>query len=142
MSTPDHAVVEQTLRIKARPTTVWRYWTDPERLCAWWGSAAEVDPRPGGICRIEMDGGPVMLGEYLELVPHERVVLSFGWEPGPGAPDLAPGSTRVEITLAADGGDTILTLRHTGLPGAYQERHADGWSHFLPLLVGAAEAGS
>ena len=33
---PDTTVVEQTVRIDARPETVWRYWTDPERLCDWW----------------------------------------------------------------------------------------------------------
>ena len=118
MTEPDTTVVEQTLRISARPETVWRYWTDPQRMCDWWGAAAELDPRPGGTCRVEMDGGPTMSGEYVELVPHERIVFSFGWEPGNGAPAVAPGSTRVEVTLAADAGDTILTLRHSGLPAA------------------------
>ena len=131
-------VVEQTLRIQARPETVWRYWTDPDRLCDWWGRAAELDPRPGGGCRVEMDGGGVMRGEYLELVPHERIVLTFGWEPGGGAPDVPPGSTRVEITLTPDDGDTVLTLRHTGLPAARSDEHRSGWDHFLPLLAEAA----
>ena len=54
----DTTVVEQTLRIGARPETVWRYWTDPQRMCDWWGAAAELDPRPGGTCRVEMGGGP------------------------------------------------------------------------------------
>jgi hypothetical protein len=32
-----------------------------------------------------------------------------------------------------------MTLRHTGLPAHFaDERHA-GWSHFIPLLVSAAE---
>ena len=86
----DTKVVEQTLRISARPETVWRYWTDPDRMCDWWGAAAELDPRPGGTCRVEMGGGPVMVGEYLELVPHERIVFSFGWEPTGGAPPSPP----------------------------------------------------
>jgi uncharacterized protein YndB with AHSA1/START domain len=130
--------VEQTLRISARPETVWQYWTDPQRMCDWWGAAADLDPRPGGICRVEMGGGPVMVGEYVELVPHERIVFTFGWEPTTGAPDLAPGSTRVEVTLTADGGDTIMTLRHTGLPAVFADEHRSGWGHFLPVLVAAA----
>src|SRR5215218_8345422 len=93
----DSTVVEQTLRIAARPETVWRYWTDPERMTAWWGAAAELDPRPGGACVVEMGGGPVMRGEYLELVPHERIVLSFCWLPAEGVPDIPPGSTTVEV---------------------------------------------
>ena len=45
----EEGIVEETVRIAARPETVWRYWTDPERMCAWWGAAAELDPRPGGV---------------------------------------------------------------------------------------------
>jgi uncharacterized protein YndB with AHSA1/START domain len=134
----DDTVVEQTLHISARPETVWRYWTDPERMCDWWGVAADLDPRPGGGCVIEMEGGGVMRGEYVELVPHERIVLTFGWDPMEGAPEVAPGSTVVEVTLAADDGDTILTLRHSGLPASARAKHTEGWGHFLPLLGAAA----
>ncbi len=131
-------VVEQTLRISARPETVWKYWTDPQRLCDWWGAAADLEPWPGGLCRVEMDGGNVMVGEYLELVPFERLVFSFGWEPADGVPAIAPRGSRVEVTMIEDAGDTILTLRHSGLPEAFAALHSSGWSHFLPLLVAAA----
>ena len=134
-------VVEQTVRINARPETVWKYWTDPQRMCDWWGAAAELEPRPGGVYRVEMDGGLVMSGEYAELVPYERLVFSFGWEPTDGAPTIPPGGSRVEVTLIEDAGDTILTLRHTGIPDAFAELHASGWSHILPLLVAAVEDG-
>jgi uncharacterized protein YndB with AHSA1/START domain len=135
-------VVEQTLRIRARPEVVWRYWTDAERMGDWWGTAAELDPRPGGSCRVEVGDGAVMRGEFIELVPHERIVFSFGWEPTDGAPAVAPGSTRVEVTLTADGRDTILTLRHTGLPSSLADLHRRGWGQFLPLLAVTAEEGS
>ena len=138
MSETDTLVVEQTVRIAARPETVWRFWTDPQRMCDWWGAAATLDPRPGGTCTIEMGGGPVMQGEFLELVPHERIVFSFGWEPTEGAPAIAPGSTRVEVTLAADGDDTILTLRHSGIPATLADRHRAGWELFLPILAEVA----
>jgi uncharacterized protein YndB with AHSA1/START domain len=130
-------IVEQTVRINARPETVWKYWTDPQRMCDWWGAAAELDPRPGGLCRIEMAGGPIMRGEYVELVPYERLVFSFGWEPTDGAPAIAPGESRVEVTLIEDAGDTIMTLRHTGIPDSFAALHASGWSNILPLLVAA-----
>jgi uncharacterized protein YndB with AHSA1/START domain len=131
-------VVEQTLRISARPETVWRYWTDPQRMCDWWGTAVEVDPRPGGLCRVEMASGLVMLGEYVELVPYERLVFSFGWEPSTDAPPIAPGASTVEVVLLEDAGDTIVTLRHTGIPDAAAELHATGWTQHLPLLAAAA----
>ncbi len=132
-------VVEQSVRIRARPETVWKYWTDPKRMCDWWGAAAELDPRPGGLCRVEMGGGPVMRGEYLELVPYERLVFSFGWEQTDGAPGIAPGESRVEVTLIEEAGDTVMTLRHTGIPQAVAEMHASGWSHLLPILATAAD---
>ena len=137
MTEPDAKVIEQTLRISARPETVWRYWTDPQRMCDWWGAAAELDARPGGICRVEMGGGPIMRGEFLELVPFERIVFTFGWEPTTGAPDITPGSTLVEVTLTADAGDTIMTLRHTGVAATHVDEHKSGWAHFLPLLTDA-----
>jgi uncharacterized protein YndB with AHSA1/START domain len=132
-------VVEQTLRINARPETVWRYWTDPERMCEWWASAAELDPRPGGICRVDTKSGGTMQGEFIELVPYERLVFTFGWEAHEGAPDVPPGSSRVEVTLVADAGTTVMTLRHTDLPVSEAGRHAQGWGHFLPLLAAAAD---
>jgi uncharacterized protein YndB with AHSA1/START domain len=141
MTDADTEVVEQTLRIEAAPETVWRYWTDPERLTEWWGAASEVLPRPGGDFVVEMRDGPVMRGEFVELVPYERLVFTFGWDPLDGVSLLEPGSTRVEVTLTPDGGDTILTLRHSGLPpGQTTELHRSGWSLFLPLLAEAARA--
>lgn len=142
MTEPDTRVVEQTLRISARPETVWRYWTDPQRMCEWWGASAELDPHPGGPYIVEMSSGSVMRGEYVELVPHERIVFSFGWDPGPDVPDIPPGSTRVEITLAEDAGDTILTLRHTGIPARHADEHRAGWDHFLPILASEAATGT
>jgi uncharacterized protein YndB with AHSA1/START domain len=134
-------VVEQTLRIAAPPETVWRYWIDPVRMAEWWGAAADLDPQPGGACVVEMGGGPVMRGEYLELTPHERIVFTFGWDPTEGAPAVAPGSTVVEVTLVPDGDGTVLRLRHSGLPDATAgEQHAAGWAHFLPRLSAAATA--
>jgi uncharacterized protein YndB with AHSA1/START domain len=138
MST-DEYVVEQTVRIEASPEIVWRYWTDPARMRDWWGTTADLDARPGGRYLVEMESGGVMRGEFVELVPHERIVFTFGWDQTDGAPAVPPGSSRVEVTLADDDGDTILTLRHTGLPASDRGRHADGWREHLPLLVRAIE---
>jgi uncharacterized protein YndB with AHSA1/START domain len=140
MTEADTRTIEQTLRISARPETVWRFWTDPEAICDWWGTSAELDPQPGGTCRVKMESGPLMVGKYVELVPYERIVFTFGWE---GADDfgVTPGSSRVEVTLVDEDGDTVLTLRHFGLPPTAAEEHSKGWAHFLPILVDAAEGG-
>jgi len=128
--------VEQTIRIAARPETVWEYWTDPALLREWWGSAVAFDTAPGGDWSIEMPHGAVMGGEFVELVPHERIVFTFGWVPSAGVPDIALGGSRVEVTLVPDDGDTILTLRHSGIPAVYASDHGEGWRlHFVQLVA-------
>jgi uncharacterized protein YndB with AHSA1/START domain len=87
----DDGAVEHTIRISARPETVWRYWTDPERICDWWGASAVLDPSPGGICLVMLGGDAVMRGEFVELVPYRLIVFTLGWEPAEGAPPVAPG---------------------------------------------------
>lgn len=139
MIEPNASTVTHKLRIRATRETVWRYWTDPQRICEWWGVAAELQPEPGGSCIVDLGGGAVMRGEYVELEPFERLVFTFGWDPHPEGPDVPPGSSTVEVTLADDDGETILTLRHTDLPAGEVHRHDEGWAHFLPLLVTSAD---
>jgi uncharacterized protein YndB with AHSA1/START domain len=135
----DLQTIEQRVRIAASPATVWSFWTDASRLCQWWGSVAEVDALPGGLFRVTMsDDGPVMRGEYLELDPYTRLVFSFGWEGNAEGSDLAPGSTRVEITLTPDGDHTELLLRHSGLPATHASEHAKGWELYVGQLLPAA----
>jgi uncharacterized protein YndB with AHSA1/START domain len=137
------AVVEQTVRIAASPETVWRYWTEPDRIREWWGTALELDPRPGGVYRVHRgEDRAVMRGEYVELVPNQLIVFTFGWEGADDAPAVPPGTTRVEVRLVADDGDTIVTVRHSGLPAVHVEGHSSGWGRVLPLLAHAAEAGT
>jgi uncharacterized protein YndB with AHSA1/START domain len=87
---------------------------------------------------VRLGGDAVMRGEFVELVPYRRIVFTLGWDPADGAPPVAPGSTTVTVTLTEDDGETILTLRHTGLPPAARGQHRAGWSHFLPMLADAA----
>ncbi len=137
---PDHdGVVEQTVRIAARPQTVWRYWTEPDRMRDWWAAEADVDPRPGGICWVDLADGGTIRGEYVELVPYERIVFTFGWEESRVTDEIPPGSTLVEVTFVEEGGDTVMTLRHSGLPRTVIELHHAGWGHHLPMLVAAVK---
>lgn len=41
----------------------------------------------------------------------------------------------MEVTLVADGKDTVLTLRHSGIPPVYAGEHGAGWAHHLGVLV-------
>ena len=135
--------IEQTVRIAARPETIWTYWTDPARLAEWWGTEAEVSLEPGGLFRVVMESGPVMRGTFVELDPPHRLVFTFGWEQNEGQP-LAPGTTRVEVTMTPDGGETVVLLRHLEMPTTHAADHEKGWRHFvgerLPAAVASAEA--
>jgi len=50
------AAVEVTQRIGASPATVFSYLTESDKFSAWMGVGAELDPRPGGQYRIDVDG--------------------------------------------------------------------------------------
>lgn len=134
--------IEQTVRIAASPETVWTFWTEPERLAQWWGSGAEVVAEPGGLFRVLMEGddGPTMRGTFIELDRPHRLAFTFGWEQNqPGEP-LAPGSTRVDVTLTADGAETVLVLRHSEMPITHAPDHEKGWSLFVGERLVAAVA--
>ena len=132
--------VEQQLRIEAPPATVWDFWTRPERLSEWWGSAESV-AEVGGAFVVTMESGGVMRGEYLTLDAPRRLEFTLGWDGGGPSGNVPPGSTRVEVILEPDGESTVLTLRHFDLPPSATGVHGEGWSHFLPLLAGAARGG-
>ena len=135
MTQQQNDVLERELHIAARPETVFAFLTDPAKMIRWMGKEATLDARPGGICRIDINGY-VTRGEYVEVVPHSRVVFTWGWENEGSTP--RPGESTVEISLIPDGAGTILRLRHLGLNAEERPNHALGWDQFLPSLVAAA----
>ena len=134
------AELEREIVIDAEPATVFAFLVDPDKHVQWMGTAAELDPRPGGAYRVVVAGSYPASGEFVEVVPDERVVVTFGWE-DEGNP-VAPGSTTLEWTLQPEGGKTRLRLRHTGLPDQQAvDQHDHGWSHYLARLGVAAPGG-
>jgi uncharacterized protein YndB with AHSA1/START domain len=137
MTQQQNDVLERELHIAARPETVFAFFTDPAKMIRWLGKDATLDPRPGGICRININGY-IARGEYLEVLPHSRVVFTWGWENEGSTP--RPGESTVEISLIPNGQGTILRLRHLRLNAEERTNHGLGWSQFLPELATAAEA--
>jgi uncharacterized protein YndB with AHSA1/START domain len=136
--------VEREVLIAARPETVFEFFTDPEKQVLWMGRRAELDPRPGGIYRVEVSDQIVGSGEFLEVHAPSRVVFSFGWEgqeAGQGEHGVPPGSSRVEVTLAPEGEGTLVRLRHLDLPEQAREMHGQGWQLYLDRLQIAATGG-
>ena len=119
--------------VDATPETIWPFLTDPERHVEWLGTVADIDPRPGGRYRVLVGGRNPAVGEYVEVVPLERVVFTFGWEQE-GNP-ITPGSTTVEISLHPEGTKTRVRLAHRGLPDDAVADHTEGWDHYLARLA-------
>ncbi len=133
MSTDASRVVELSIRLDSAPDVVFPFLTEAERYVRWQGVRAELDPRPGGIYRVWMDAKTVASGAFVEVDPPRRLVFTWGWE---GNPSIPPGSTTVEVTLVAEGGGTVLRLRHSGLPdGEAAAMHEEGWVFFTGRLV-------
>ena len=153
------SAVEHEVRVAARPETVFAYFTDPGRLVRWMGSEATLDPRPGGVFRMVFRPTPevvqylastggldqaqpprfaenAVLGEFVEVDPHSRIVFTWGYERELFA--MPPQSSSVEVSLTADGDDTVVRLVHRRLPDDSTAFHRAGWDHYLPRLAIAA----
>ncbi|MCW2965594.1 MAG: Activator of Hsp90 ATPase 1 family protein [Actinomycetia bacterium] len=99
---------------------VYKAWTTPELVKRWWNAKrgevtlAEIDLRVGGKWRWVMiaDGGFEVgfHGEYLELVPNERIVSTEIYEGLPEGVAEEDGATVNTATFAEADGRTTLTL--------------------------------
>ena len=125
--------------VAAPRAAVWRAWTDPDELAAWfwppsWQATAEFDAQPGGRWRLaSVTAGMAVGGDVAAVEPETRLVFTWRWE---GEAE----ETLVTVTLQdADGG--------TGVEGTdveiVHERFADeesrsgheqGWRDCLARL--------
>src|SRR4051794_15307863 len=128
-------------RVIAAPRAkVYRAWLDPEVLARWMGPddfsvvVATVDERVGGAHRVELidpDGAPHTFTSVIEeLVPDERIVLTFRFHPEAEA-------TLLTITLRDAEDGTQLRLEHeriTGEGSLTGQNVNEGWSQTLAKL--------
>jgi uncharacterized protein YndB with AHSA1/START domain len=120
------------VQVHAPAEVVWALLTTAEGLVRWVGPEATAEPEPGGALRWMHPNGATVVGRFVELVPHRRVVFTYGWEDGRmGVP---PESTTVEIDLVEHEGTTTVRLVHHGLPPDAVADHERGWEYFLGLL--------
>lgn len=118
--------------------------TEPAEVARWWGPVGftmpevRVDLRVGGGYRFTMqppEGDRFHLtGEFREVDPPARLVYTFRYE----EPTADDRETVVTVTLAADGGQTVVWLDQDGF--ATQERvalHRDGWTDSFDRLASA-----
>jgi len=129
-------VLEVSVHVAADPATVFGYFTDPARFVRWMGTDATLEPEPGGTYRVFMRDGVETAGEFVEVDPPRRLVFTWGWTHDEQVP---PGSTRVEVTFAAEDDGTRVVLRHHDLPSDEQRtHHGAGWEMYLSRLVTSA----
>ncbi len=142
-------------RIAARPSIVFEAMTTPEGVAAWFGPddlpvvRAQMDARVGGAYRVHfrtVDGRDghdhEACGEFLELVPPRRIVMSWSWAFG-GVPEERGRISRIEIELTPVGDGTLLTFTHTALwDEASETSHRWGWTGALDKLARHLENGA
>jgi uncharacterized protein YndB with AHSA1/START domain len=95
--TPDGGPLVVERRIQASPETVFGFFADPRRWLQWQGLEAELDPRPGGVFRMNVRGDGWAVGRFLQVDPPRRIVFTWGWEIERSP--LPPGSSVVEVEL-------------------------------------------
>lgn len=126
----------------APPDAVFRSWIEPERFAAWFGgrdvevplSSVAMDPRPGGTWRATMqlpDGNAINWhGEYREVVPPERLVLTLADRPG--------DERELTTVTFRDTGDgrTEMHFRQTGghMDADGYARAGAGWEGFFSAM--------
>ena len=131
-------------RIAARPSIVFEALTTADGVASWCGTddlpviLAKVDPWVGGAFRIRfptLDGQEhEACGEYLELDPPSRLVMSWRWLHG-GVAEERDGVSRIEIELKPIDGGVELTVTHTDLRNDFSAiSHELGWADSLARL--------
>ena len=136
--TDDSGTFIHELHIDARPEVVYSFFTDPTKMARWMGIDHKLDPVPGGVYRVDINGRDIAVGQFVELDPPSRLVFTWGWE---GSADLPPGATTIEVQLAPDDTGTRLHFTHRGLPPSRTSSHAEGWRHYLGRLQAVGGGG-
>ena len=126
---PHH--LERSVVIRAKPETVFQFFTDSQRWAAWWGAGSTIDAKPGGKVYIRHANGVETIGEVLELNSPERIVFTYGYASGK---PIAPGGSRLTVRLAPDPTGTRLHLRHEFAEAGPRDEHVQGWRFQLSLF--------
>jgi uncharacterized protein YndB with AHSA1/START domain len=144
-STPATGGISITRVFDAPREAVWAAWTTPEGFAQWYGLEGSglrdvvMDVRPGGTWSATMiipDGSIPWRGEYREVVPPERLVLTITDEPD------NPNMDTVTVILNDLGGRTEMVFNQDGkyLPRELHEGAREGWGTFFDRLAASLRA--
>ncbi len=133
--------------LRAAPERVYRAFLDPDAIVKWTppngftGKVHHLDARVGGTYRMSFTNfttgsSHTFGGEYLELVPHERIRHTDEFDD----PNL-PGAMHVTVTFREVFCGTELEITQEGVPDVIPaEACYMGWQESLALLAGLVEA--
>jgi uncharacterized protein YndB with AHSA1/START domain len=133
--------------LRTTPERLYRAFLDPDAMAKWLppngftGKVHHMDPRAGGTYKMSFTNftsgkSHSFGGEYLELVPHERV----RWTDRFDDPNL-PGEMTVTVSLKKVSVGTEVHIVQEGIPDAIPaEACVLGWQESLTLLAKLVEA--
>jgi uncharacterized protein YndB with AHSA1/START domain len=133
----------RTVRVFDAPRErVWREWTEPERFADWFGGADIVVPastvsfdlREGGRWSATMLDGAREIrwrGEFHEIVPPERLVLTFSDQPSGDERELVI----VELRDLGDGRTEMRFEQRGRMSAEAYLRAQRGWGTFFDRLA-------
>jgi uncharacterized protein YndB with AHSA1/START domain len=133
--------------LRAPPERIYRAFLDPDAMAKWLpphgftGKVHELDARVGGRYRMSFTNlttgqGHSFGGEYLELVPNERIRHTDEFDD----PNL-PGTMQVTVSLRPVSCGTELDIVQEGIPEIIPlEACYLGWQESLALLAQLVEA--
>ena len=133
--------------LRAPAERIYRAFLDPDALVKWLppngftGKVHHIDAKVGGTCRMSFTNfsncqSHSFGGEYLELVPHERIRYTDQFDD----PNL-PGVMQTTVSLKPVSCGTELSIVQEGVPDVIPpEMCYLGWQDSLTLLTQLVEA--
>ena len=136
-----NGIIVRTFEINASTDRVYEAFTNKKDLENWMEDHYEIVPRKGGKFKMGLESdGFVVTGEFLEIVPNEKIVYTWKIneydQKGRVIPNWSQEKpTKVTVKFEKNGSKgTKITLTHDGFPGKDEQfyMHETGWD----LLVG------
>jgi uncharacterized protein YndB with AHSA1/START domain len=141
-SEPVKGTIVKIYQVNATPERAFRAFTNKEELVMWKADHYEIDPKKGGSYKMGLESeGYAVTGEFLEIVPNEKIVYTwrmneYDEKTGKAIPNWSTDSpTRVTVRFEKSGDKgTKITLTHDGFPERDEQyyMHEAGWD----LLIG------
>jgi len=86
--------------IDAPAATIFPFLIDADKFVLWMGTEARLEPAVGGEYFVLVAGKHPAVGEFVEVVPNEKVVFTMGWDDEGGW-----GFYLDRLQTVVDGGD-------------------------------------